>query len=217
MNAAPEIIVACAGGHGRVVIDVLRRAGETVVAVIDTDARLHGKDVDGVRIIGGDEAVFARAPEDVVLVNARGNAPRGGGGGLDGRRRLYERFVGRGFKFMRVVSIDAHISSSVMLEDGCHIITGAIVHPGAVIGMDAIVNTGAQIDHDCRVGAHSHIAPGAILCGNVVVGPECHIGAGAVITQNVTIGAGAIVAAGAVIVADVAPGATAFGVNRATR
>src|SRR5579871_1885313 len=106
MNTQPDIIVVCAGGHGRVVIEVLRRAGEMVAGLIDTDARLHGKEVDGVRIIGGDEALFARSPDDVVLVNARGNTPRTGVGGLDGRRRLYERFVGRGYKFMRVLSPD---------------------------------------------------------------------------------------------------------------
>lgn len=210
--STPEIIVVCAGGHARVVIDVLRRAGETVAALVDIDTNLHGKSLDGIAIIGGDDAVFARSPNDVVLVNARGNLPRTGANGLDGRRRLYERFAERGFEFVQVISPDAHVSSSALLEDGCHIITGAIVHPGCVVGLDAIINTGAQLDHDCRIGAHSHIAPGAILCGNVTVGPECHIGAGAVITQNITIGAGAIVGAGAVIVADVAPGTTTFGV-----
>jgi UDP-perosamine 4-acetyltransferase len=217
MSARPDIIVICAGGHGRVVIDILRRAGETVAGLVDADAGLHGKDIDGVRVIGGDEAVFMRSSGEVMLVNARGNAPRTGAGGLDGRRRLYERFAGRGFKFMRVISPDAVVSSAALLEDACHIVTGAIVHPGSVIGMDAIINTGAQIDHDCRIGAHSHVAPGAVLCGNVIVGPECHIGAGAVITQNITIGAGAIVGAGAVVIADVAPGTTTFGVARTKR
>jgi len=206
-----EIIVVCAGGHGRVVIDILRRAGHAVAAVVDINPRLHGSTLDGVTVIGNDDAVFARKTADVMLVNARGNLPKRGAGGLDGRRQVYERFTARGYKFMQVLSRDAVISAAAMLEDSCHVITGAIIHPGAVIGRDAIINTGARVDHDCRIGAHSHIAPGAILCGNVTVGAECHIGAGAVVTQNITIGPGALVGAGAVVVADVAPGATVLG------
>ena len=32
-----------------------------------------------------------------------------------------------------------------------------------VVGRDAIVDIGARIDHDCRIGAFSHIGPGATL------------------------------------------------------
>jgi UDP-perosamine 4-acetyltransferase len=212
MNKRPDIIVVGAGGHGRVLADVLRRAGETVAAFVDVETQLHGKDLDGVPIIGGDDAILARTPGDVVLVNGRGNVPRLGTSGLGGRRGIYERFRERGFSFMRVISPDAYVSSSAVLEDACQIITGAIVHAGAVIGRNVIVNTGAQIDHDCRIGDHAHIAPGAVLCGNVTVGSETQISAGVVVIPKITIGAGAIVGAGAVIVADVAAGETTFGV-----
>ena len=212
MSTAPDIIVVCAGGHGRVVIDVLRRGGETVAALVDADPRLHGQSIDGVPIIGGDEAVMARPVADVMLVNALGNAPVRGDSRLSGRRRLFERFVAAGYRFRSVVSRDAYVSPAAILDGACHIITGAIVHPGAVIGLDVIINTGARIDHDCRIGAHSHIAPGAILCGGVVLGAECHVGAGATIVQNIRVGAGAVIGAGAVVLADVAPGVAVLGV-----
>jgi len=211
MRRAPDLIVVCAGGHGRVVIDVLRRAGQTVAAMIDADARLHGTKIDGVPVIGGDEAVFARSTEEVVLVNGLGNIPTTARSDLDRRRALFERFASRGYKFAPVISRDAIISNSAVLEGSCHVITGAILHPGVVVGNDAIVNTGACVDHDCRIGPHAHVAPGAILSGGVVVERECHIGAGAVILQNIRIGAGAIVGAGAVVVEPVPAGAAVLG------
>jgi UDP-perosamine 4-acetyltransferase len=207
-----DLIVIGAGGHGRVAVEVLRRAGLQPVAVVDADVRLHGTALDGVPVIGGDDVILARPVTDVLLVNGIGNAPGSAGAGLHVRQAVYERFRDQGYRFSQVVSRDAVVSVVAQLGDGCHIFTGAIVHPGARIGANAIINTGARIDHDCTIGPHAHVAPGAVLCGGVSVGAQCHIGAGAVIIQNVAIGDGAVIGAGAVVVAPVAPGARILGV-----
>ena len=207
----PDLIVLCAGGHARVVIDVLRRAGRSVAAVLDADTALHGKSLDGVPIIGNDDILRDRLPSSVTLVNALGNRAGAGTSGLKARQSLFARFKAADFSFATVVAPDAMVSPDARLDEGCHIITGAIVHPGAVIGANAIINTGAQVDHDCRIGAHSHIAPGAVLCGSITVGELVHIGAGAVIVPGLSIGDGAVVGAGAVVTKNVAAGATVMG------
>ena len=208
MTAPRDLIVLCAGGHARVVIDILHRSGQTPVGLVDTNANLHGTRLDDVPVMGTDAVVLSRAPDSVVLVNALGNVARVGDSGLTQRRELFTRFKAKGYQFAQVISPDAIVSGRATLEEGCHVITGAIVHPGCIVGVNSIVNTGAQLDHDCCIGAHSHVAPGAVLCGNVTVGAICHIGAGAVIVQGVTIGDGAVVAAGAVVLVDVPAGAT---------
>jgi len=68
------------------------------------------------------------------------------------------------------------------------------------------------VDHDCQIGDHVHIAPGAALSGSVMMGEGCHVGVGATVMQGKTIGQGAVVGAGAVVVDDVAPGVTVYGV-----
>jgi sugar O-acyltransferase (sialic acid O-acetyltransferase NeuD family) len=210
--ADPDIIIIGAGGHCRVLIDILHRRGLRVAAAVDIDVRLHGREVDGVPVIGSDEAIFIRDPADVRLVCGNGNVPGGGVSGLARRRGIFERFSARGYAFMSVVSRDAIVSNTAVLENAAQVITGAIVHPGSVVGVNCIINTGARVDHDCIIGRHSHIAPGAVLCGGVVVGPECHIGAGAVVVPQIKIGEGAVIAAGAVVIADVAAGATVRGI-----
>jgi sugar O-acyltransferase (sialic acid O-acetyltransferase NeuD family) len=208
----PEIIIIGAGGHCRVLIDVLRRRGLHIASAVDIDVRLHGREVDGVPVIGSDEAVFIRDPADVRLVCGNGNIPGGGASGLVRRRGVFERFSARGYTFMSVVSRDAIVSNTAVLENAVQVITGAIIHPGSVVGVNCIINTGARVDHDCIIGPHSHVAPGAVLCGGVIVGPECHIGAGAVVVPQIKIGEGAVIAAGAVVIADVAAGATVRGI-----
>jgi sugar O-acyltransferase (sialic acid O-acetyltransferase NeuD family) len=211
MTANKEIIVLCAGGHARVVIDILRRSGQAPAALVDADPSLHNTKLDGVPIIGADASVLERDPNSVVLVNALGNAPKIRNSMLGPRRNLFETFDGKGYVFLKVCCPNAFVSEHTVLGEGCHIINGAIINPGCTVGVNSIINTGAQLDHDCEVGDHSHIGPGAILSGGVRVGRECHVGVGAVVTQSITIGDGAIVAAGAVVVKNVSPGATVFG------
>jgi UDP-perosamine 4-acetyltransferase len=211
MTASTALYVLCAGGHARVLVDILRRMGREVAGLIDDDSARHGEILDGVAIVGGHEVLFAHAGSTVQLVNALGNTPRTGDPGLGPRRALFTSFKLKGYGFETIVSPDARISPRALLGEGAQVITGAIIHPGCVVGVNCIVNTGAQIDHDCRIGDHCHIAPAAVLCGGVTLGEECHVGAGAVVVPGVTVGAGALIGAGATVVTDVPAAATVLG------
>jgi UDP-perosamine 4-acetyltransferase len=65
------------------------------------------------------------------------------------------------------------------------------------------VNTRAVVDHDCHLGDHVHIAPGAVLSGCVRIGAYSHVGTGASVRQDLRIGSKAIVGVGAAVIADV--------------
>lgn len=79
------------------------------------------------------------------------------------------------------------------------VMAGVIVQPGSRIGENVILNTRCVVDHDCVVGSHSHVAPGAVLCGGAHVGADCFIGAGAVIANGAYVEDGTFVKAGSVI------------------
>ena len=64
-----DIIVVCAGGHARVVIEILRRAGRAASGIVDADSKLHGTMLDGVPVLGGDEVLEGTDPARVMLVN----------------------------------------------------------------------------------------------------------------------------------------------------
>ena len=83
---------------------------------------------------------------------------------------------------------------------------GAVIQPGTVIGDNSIINTHASVDHDCKIDAHVHIAPGAILCGGVCIGERSHVGTGVVIVQNCQIGPGTLVRAGKTFTGRAIPG-----------
>ena len=204
-----KVVVVGAGGHARSVLWALRSTGEhEVVALTDPDARLHGTEVDGVVVAGGDDRLAALRDDGV-----RG-AVMGVGGVRDNgpRERLFGLARQLGFELPWVVHAAAAVSERSVLGSGAVVLAGALVGPGATVGENVVVNSGAVLEHDVVVGDHAHVASGAVLAGGVHVGERAHVGAGAVILQEVAVGPGAVVGAGAVVTADVAPGAVVVGV-----
>lgn len=198
MIVGKSVYILGAGGHAKVLIDMLRRLKLDIAGLVDPKSLPHGH-VYGVDVIGGDDAIQGYVPETIELVNGIGSIPRDGGL----RRRIFESFHHQGYKFKTLVDGTAFVASDVVLQEGVQVMVGAIIQIGARIDANCIVNTGAIIDHDCQVGQHVHIAPGAILSGGVCLGDNVHIGTGAKIIQGITIGANTIVGAGCVITHDI--------------
>lgn len=196
------VVVAGAGGHARVLIEALRQAGVPILGLLDPLEALWGTEVDGVRVLGGDD----KAPAGAALVNGVGGAAS-----TAARRKLFDSFKAAGRRFAVVAAPSAAVARAAELAEGCQVLTRAVVHPGSSIGLNAVVNTAAVVEHDCRVGAHAFVGPGAVLCGGVAVGEGAFIGAGAVVLPGIAIGARALVAAGAVVHHDVADDARMLG------
>jgi UDP-perosamine 4-acetyltransferase len=197
-----------AGTHARSVLEAIRSAGRfEVVALADDDASRAGSELLGFPVVTADEVERLRA-EGV----AHAFAGVGGVGSSTARRQVFERLLAAGFELPPIVHASAVVSSWAELGRGAQVLAGAIVNAGTVVEDDVILNTGAIVDHDCRIGAHAHVGPGARLAGLVTVGEEAHVGIGAVAIERIGIGAGALVAAGAVVIRDVPAGARVAGV-----
>ena len=197
-----------AGGHAKVVIEILRSIREyEIVGLLDTRIEPRAN-VLGVEVLGDDSLMAelkGRGIEHAFIgVGSVGDAQP--------RRQLYETVVGAGFQIVPAIHAGAVVSLTAQIGVGPTIMAGAVVNADAVIGDNVIVNTGAIVEHDCMIGDHTHIATGARLAGGVQVGPGSHIGIGAVVRQEIKIGAGAIVGAGAVVVRDVPDFKTVIGV-----
>jgi len=157
--------------------------------------------------LGNDDVIEGFCGKEYRLVN--------GIGSIVGSRRREEAFgwyKKKGFTFETLVHHTAVLARDVVLSEGTQIMAGAIIQAGASIGTNAIINTRASVDHDGRIGNHVHVAPGAILCGNVTVGDSAYVGAGSTIIQGIRLSDNCIVAAGAVVIRDVASSQKVYGV-----
>jgi len=198
-----------AGGHAKVVIDILRAASVyDVTALVDTNAGSWGMKVMGVPIVGGDDRLAALFAEGI----RHAFIGLGGVGDTGPRRRLYERTTAHGFEVVTAIQPRAMVAATAEIGAGVTMMAGAVVNPDARLGVNVIVNSGAIVEHDCLVGDHAHIATGAKLAGTVAIGEGAHVGIGAAIRQCVRIGRNAVVGAGAVVVHDVDDGVVVVGV-----
>lgn len=205
-NTDLPLILIGAGGHARVLLSTLLQLENRVLGFAEPDPSAE-KMVRGISCIGNDDAVFGYDPGQVLLVNGIGSVAC-----VKRRLRVYEHFVGHGYRFAVVIHSSAILAPDAEIAEGAQIMAGAIIQTGCTVRENAIINTGAQLDHDCVIDVHAHIAPGAVLSGSVQVGARAHVGAGATIIQGVRIGSDAIVGAGAVVLSDVPPSCTVVGV-----
>jgi len=198
-----------AGGHGRVIADILSRSGEyTLAAWLDSDTSLRGTSVCGVPVLGDDSLLtelFSENPGRVFI-------GLGSMGDSSLRRKVAARALGAGMELPVIADLSALISGTSQISEGVCIFPYAIINPNCRIGRCAIINTRATVEHDCAVGEFCHLAPASVIGGGCVIGNGAHIGIGAVVREGITIGENAIVGAGAVVVSDVAPGTIVTGV-----
>lgn len=197
-----SLLVLGCGGHGRVVADAALECGYREIAFLDDScpaARL-----DGAQVLGP----MAAAAE---LVGDWPSAIAAVGDGTV-RWELFCALRRAGFQTPNIVHPSAVVSRRAVLGQGIFVAAGAVINVGARIGDAAIVNTGARVDHDCEIGAGSHLAPGTTLSGNVIVGDRAWLGTGCCVRQGISIGNDVVVGVGAAVVSDLAAGLTYAGV-----
>jgi len=207
MMVERQCLILGAGGHARVVADLLLSQNWQITGFLGPDMSLWGTNWRGIPVLGGDEKLTHYPAHTHALINGVGST-----GYPVLRRALFERYIQAGYSFPHLVHVRASIANDVIVGEGSQIMAGAIVQTNTVIGKDVIINTGACVDHDCCIEDHVHIAPGAVICAGVKVGPMTHIGAGAVLLQGIRIGTGCIVGAGAVVTTGVMDSTMVMGV-----
>ncbi len=182
-----------AGGHAKVIADILLASGHRPAAFLD-DAPKHNYIFD-IPVITGLELPEPTASVIVAV----------------GDNFLRATLAARYSKFAVAVHPSAQVSRHAEIGPGSVVMAGAVVNAGARIGAHCIINTSASVDHDCLIADFAHVAPGATLGGNVQVGASTMIGLGANVIHGLVIGAHTVIGAGSTVVSDVPDNVVALG------
>lgn len=203
----PRILILGAGGHGRVVLDILLQSGRhEVVGFLDNNDEIHGRRVDGIPVHGAIEDL----PELVERLHCDGVVIAIGDNGV--RRGLTRRMESIGIDLVNAIHPSAALAHNTTLGRNVVIAAGVVVCAHCQIGDSVILNTGCIVDHQTMIGEGSHICPGVRIAGRVKVEPGAFVGIGATVIPKVTLGCESIVGAGAVVIEDVPALATVVGV-----
>ncbi len=181
-----------AGGHAKVIMDILKAEGKLVEALIDDNEGLD--ELMGVKVLHNVNCEIS--PLIVSIGNNRI------------RRSIAEKVDA---VFGMAVHPSAIVSGSARIDVGTVVMQGVIIQACVQIGSHCIINTGASIDHECVIDDFVHISPRVTLCGNVHVGEGTWIGAGTVVIPGVKIGKWTVIGAGSVVDKDIPDGVLALG------
>ncbi|NND14774.1 MAG: acetyltransferase [Eudoraea sp.] len=194
MLANKDLFIFGYSGHAYVVLDVSISLGYTPLGYFNPDKvssdpyklefRGFERDVD-VRNIVDNASVFPAVGSNLI------------------RKKIMTDPNFTGLNYPILASPTAVISKFSQIAEGTLVAPSAIVQSKAQIGRGSIINTAAVVEHECLLYDFVHIAPGAVIAGNVKVKEGAFIGANATVKEGITIGRGAIIGAGAVIIRDV--------------
>ena len=199
-----KLLIAGAGGHGRVVADAALASGKfSQIAFLD-DGFPSLVIREKWPVVGRLDSLPTFFGEYTMLFSAFGVAAF--------RLKVVMRASEVGFKCPTIVHPASTVSRYASIGNGSIVCAGGIVNIGVELGHACIVNTGATVDHDCRIDEGVHICPGGHLAGNVEIGSRTWFGVGAVAKQGVKIGADVTIGAGAVVISDVPAGKTFVGI-----
>ena len=200
-----KILLLGGGGHCRSVLDCLLSIKiYDKIGIVDNDQSIS---ILRNYVIGTDQDLPALLDdgwtEAFITIGSIGSTAI--------RRKLYSMLKSLGFTIPVIIDPTAIIAKGTVINEGGFVGKRVVVNTSTIIDKCAIINTGATVEHDCKIGAFSHVSSAATLCGQVSVGTDSHVGAGSVIRQGITIGSNSLIGIGSIVVKDIPDNVKAYG------
>lgn len=205
-----SLLIVGAGGFAREAAQAVRDAAAAHLAAgraprwrltghLDDDPALHGRNIDGVPVLGG-SALAREQPAARVVVCV--GSPRD----YAVRARLVRRLALPEDRYATVVHPTAALSGSSVLGAGSVLLAHCVLTAAVRVGSHVAVMPHAVLTHDDTVGDFATLASGVRLGGGVRVGRGAYIGAGALVREYTEVGAWSLTGMGSTVLADVPPG-----------
>ena len=186
-----DVIIIGAGGHAKVIADIIYKSGDNLIGFLDDNLANKGKEIYlGKKVIG--------TTKDIEIYNK--NYFIIGIGNNSIRKKINNE---NNLKLYTAIHPSAIIAEDVKIGTGSVIMAGVVINPGTVIGKNCIINTCSSLDHDNLLEDYVHISPGAHLAGTVTIKEGTWICTGAIVKNNITIGKNNIIGAGGVVIKDI--------------
>jgi sugar O-acyltransferase (sialic acid O-acetyltransferase NeuD family) len=202
------VVVYGAGGYGRETVQLIEdinahRARWDLIGYIDDDPSTHGREINGLPVVGGLEWLNSEGRNVRIAL---------GVGSPTAKRRIVARVGSDNQRFITIVHPTVRLCRWLEIGPGTSIAAGTMLTVNIRIGAFVSVNRVCNISHDCRVGDFATVAPATNLSGGVELGTGCEVGSGVTTIEGVRVGEWAIVGAGAVVACDLPANCTAVGV-----
>lgn len=186
-----DVIIIGAGGHAKVIADIIYKSGDNLIGFLDDNLANKGKEIYlGKKVLGTTKDI-ENYNKNYFIIGIGNNSIR---------KKINNE---NNLKLYTAIHPSAIIAQDVKIGTGSVIMAGVVINPGTVIGKNCIINTCSSLDHDNLLEDYVHISPGAHLAGTVSVKEGTWICTGATIINNITIAKNNIIGAGSVVIKDI--------------
>lgn len=194
MSVNNEVIIIGAGGHAKVIADIIIKRKEKLIGFLDDNKEKDTSIIENYNIIGKIEDCLKIQKEnpDIKFIIAIGDNKI--------RMKISKKY---NLLYYTAIHPSAIIGIDTKIAEGTVVMANAVINSGTQIGKHCIINTGVIIEHDNKIGNFVHVSPNSTLAGTVKIERCTHIGVGATIINNINIGADVVIGAGAVVVKDI--------------
>ena len=196
-----KVVIFGAGGHAKVIADIIKKNGDEVVGFLDDNQSIQGNIIfDNKKVIGTTQELDVNKYEDCYFCVGIGNNKI--------RRKIANKYSR--LNWYTAIHPNAIIANEVYIEEGTVIMAGAVINPGTKIGKHCIINTCSSLDHDNVIEDYVHISPGAHLAGTVKICEGTWICAGVTVINNISIGKNNTIGAGATVISNIEESESTF-------
>ena len=202
-----NIIIFGAGGHAKVIVDIIEKQGKFNIAGFIGTHREKNTVIMGYKVIGDESSL-----KDIIF-----NYEIYGGiigiGDNSIRAKVLDKVIKviPNFKFVNCIHPKSILGKDVTLGEGNVLMAGVIINSSARIRNHCILNTNSSVDHDCLMSDFSSIAPNVTVGGNVKIGDYSAIGISTSIFHNVNIGKNCIIGGGSLVCSDTKENSVYYG------
>ena len=200
-----NLIIYCAGGFGREILDIAYRINSVskrweVITFLD-DVLDLGTNVSG---------ISTKKFTDVERMSKAGGCEFVIANGEPSIRKILADKV-HDYPLAIVCDPTVIISASAELGIGLVVAAYSSIATDAKIGMNVAINTQSVVGHDVKIGDHSVVSSMVNIGGGTTIGESSYIGMGAQIKERVKIGSNSIIGMGSIVYKDIPDGVIALG------
>lgn len=181
-------------GHAYTVIDTAQSKGFVILGYFDESE--NERNPFSLKFMGSENILDFKEK-----VNEASCFPAIGDNAI--REKVIKLITKNNIKQEILIHKTAVVNSLVKIKNSTLVNAGVVINSMSNVGLGCIINTNATIEHDCQISDYVHIAPGAVLTGNVSVGKSSLIGANSVIKENIKIGKNVTIGAGSVVLKNI--------------
>lgn len=202
-----DIIIIGAGGVGRetamLIEDINGQKPEwNIIGYVDDNKDLWGKEINGYKILGGDE-FLSTYNREIYAVCTISNPKI--------KKEILGKTKNTNICFANLIHPTTVISQSCELGKGVIIQAYCVITTNTRLGNHIQLNPQCGIGHDSCINDFSSLYWNVNISGNVVVGEGCVLGTKVTVIQGLTIGNWSIIGSASNVIRDIPAHCTAVG------